>query len=61
MTKALSSSSTIAIKMIRTINVPDYLKWASLRESFEECGIHYTPQYEIDKGMFCLSKIERTT
>ncbi|RHZ79987.1 hypothetical protein Glove_139g293 [Diversispora epigaea] len=30
---------------------------ASLRESFEECGIqlhHYTPQHEIDKGMFCL-------
>ncbi|RHZ51627.1 hypothetical protein Glove_476g38 [Diversispora epigaea] len=30
---------------------------ASLRESFEECAIqllHYTPQDEIDKGMFCL-------
>ncbi|RHZ86533.1 hypothetical protein Glove_50g68 [Diversispora epigaea] len=29
----------------------------SLRESFEECAIqlhHFTPQDEIDKGMFCL-------
>ncbi|RHZ70084.1 hypothetical protein Glove_275g87 [Diversispora epigaea] len=29
---------------------------ASLLESFEECAIllHYTPQDEIDTGMFCL-------
>ncbi|RHZ80102.1 hypothetical protein Glove_139g329 [Diversispora epigaea] len=34
----------------------------SLRESFEECGIqlhHYTPQDEIDKGMFVYSLIRR--
>ncbi|RHZ75654.1 hypothetical protein Glove_212g232 [Diversispora epigaea] len=32
-------------------------KYAPLRESFEECAIqlyNFTPQDEIDKGMFCL-------
>ncbi|RHZ87284.1 hypothetical protein Glove_37g184 [Diversispora epigaea] len=40
------------------INIDEMVRIvASLRESFEECAIqllHYTPQDEIDNGMFCL-------
>ncbi|RHZ83336.1 hypothetical protein Glove_97g69 [Diversispora epigaea] len=51
------TDSTFYQEKLRIGTLNPQTKLASIRESFEECGIqlhHYTPQDEIDQGMFCL-------